>query len=183
MLKIITIFIFYVFLISLLYLVILELSKTQLFEIKEINECCRRCNKKCNMGCGILECRNSFLSNIQSNYLNVKSVSSFKIDDKYYVILNKNDSTVNEIENNNSVSLLIVDNSVESLNETLLYGELEIKKQGENLILYVLKINKRRISITTESNNSKTTYTSVDGSSPTNIKINTDEIFNFLSDM
>lgn len=118
----------------------------------------------------------AFLSNIGTHYLESRIVNAIIKEGQYFIYSNKNAYHVKQLKENNKVSLLIYTKVGESMKQVLLYGELEIKNETENLVLYKLNIDKRKISITVDTEEKRETYYTYEGNYGTNIVTNFNEL-------
>lgn len=105
----------------------------------------------------------AFIANRGTNYLEARIINVMIAKGQYYVYSNKTAYHVEQLQNDNRVSLLIYTKQGESMKQTLLYGELESVKDTPNLILYKLNIDARKIAITVDTCESRSTSYSFNG--------------------
>lgn len=105
----------------------------------------------------------AFLANRGSNYLEARIVNVIIAKSQYYVYSDKKAYHVEQLQNDNRVSLLIYTKQGETMKQVLLYGELESVNDTPNLILYKLKIDHRKVGITVETSLNRSTSYTYDG--------------------
>lgn len=105
----------------------------------------------------------AFMANRGSDYLEVRAMNVIISNSQYYVYSDKKAYHVKQLELDNRVSLLIYTKQGESMKQVLLYGELETVNETKNLILYKLKIDHRKIAITVDASETRSTSYTYDG--------------------
>lgn len=129
--------------------------------------------------------RFAILSNYGDNQIELRIMNIIIYKGQYYTYSNKNSYHVKQLSVNNKVSLLIYSQEDKIDKQTLLYGYLDVVKEFEDMILYKLEIENRKISITRETISNQITNYSYDNKDDKELKIgidNIDEIINYIKE-
>lgn len=118
----------------------------------------------------------ALVANRGSDYLEVRAMNVIISNSQYYVYSNKQAYHVKQLEIDNRVSILIYTKQGESMKQVLLYGELEIINETKNLILYKLNIDHRKIAITVDTSETRSTSYSYDGMDQKELVTNFNEV-------
>lgn len=172
--------------------ILLLLSLITLFywSTLEIVEIKNECNPIQNTDCKeVLNRKNegdfkvAFLANRGTNYLEARIINVIIAKSQYYVYADKKAYHVEQLQNDNRVSLLIYTKQGESMKQVLLYGELEPINETLNLILYKLNIDSRKIAITTETPESRSTTYTFNGNDQKNLVTEVSELNILVSNL
>lgn len=131
-------------------------------------ENCKREDKNCDKH-GQGDFKIAFLANRGTNYLEARIINVIIAKSQYYVYSDKKAYHVQQLEKDNRVSLLIYTKQGESMKQVLLYGELEPVNETCNLNLYKLNIDSRKIAITVETEETRSTSYTFNGGDQKNL--------------
>lgn len=122
------------------------------------------------------------LSNYGHDVIETRIVNVIIYKNQYYLFSDKTSYHVQQLNNNNRVSLLICYKVGNIYKQTLLYGKVEIVQSSKNLILYKLNIEHRKISISRENKEDRTTNYTYDQTDPKELTTNFSELSELIAD-
>ena len=105
----------------------------------------------------------SIISNFSDGIINSRVMSLIIVKGSYYIYSNKDAYHVKQFEKDNRVSILSYIREGAIYKQILLYGTLDQINEINNLIIYKLSIDHRKVSITYENGPLQTTNYTYDG--------------------
>ena len=105
----------------------------------------------------------SIISNFSDGMIHSRVMSLLVVKGSYYVYSNKKAHHVNQFEKDNRVSILSYIREGSIYKQIILYGSLDQINETNNLIIYKLSIDHRKVSITYENGPIQTTNYTYDG--------------------
>lgn len=105
----------------------------------------------------------SIISNFSDGMIHSRVMSLLVVKGSYYVYSNKNAHHVKQFERDNRVSILSYIREGAIYKQVMLYGSLDQINETNNLVIYKLSVDHRKICITYENGPIQTTNYTYDG--------------------